>query len=222
MTSSKGINFGFLSMQYQALDAIGPMDIIFNTSKDILVKYAQIGLLSKEAAEKAWHVNFHHIGETLDPVTLTGNLSIVPTTTCDTCPELDYLLIGGPDPTSRLSPTFAKFVKNHVAAGKVLFTTCTGAMALASTGILDGKNATVNHSLLDLAVQLYPKVNWNKEKQWVIDGNIWTAGGACAGMDMIAYWVEQTVPKEIANVSHELLDFESRDVDGKRALKAES
>jgi hypothetical protein len=34
--------------------------------------------------------------------------------------------------------------------------------------------------------RLYLKVNW-AEKQWVKDGNIWTAGGACARIDMMAH-----------------------------------
>lgn len=92
-----------------------------------------------------------------------------------------------------LKEDFAEFIKKHVKDGKVLFTTCTGALAIASTGVLDGKRATVNHDLLEMAKVIVPAVNWEK-KQWVVDGNLWTAGGACAGMgklrhaSFIIYW----------------------------------
>ncbi|RFU28664.1 hypothetical protein B7463_g7688, partial [Scytalidium lignicola] len=222
MAPAKNINFGILCIEYQAIDVAGPMDILFNASHQVISQYAQIGVVPQGIVEKASPITFHHVGETLDPVPLTGNMKIVPSTTCDTCPELDYLLIGGPRPTDQLSPTFTKFVQEHVAAGRGLFTTCTGAMAIGNTGVLDGKNATVNHELLELGKTMYPKVHWTKAKQWVVDGNIWTSGGACAGMDMIAHWVEQTFGKEVAGVAYRMLDFEARDVDGKRTLRAEN
>ena len=57
----------------------------------------------------------------IDPVELTAGYKIVPTTTVDTCPPLDYLLVGGPDPFSfKLSDRFADFLRAHVAANKIL------------------------------------------------------------------------------------------------------
>ena len=67
-----------------------------------------------------------------------------------------------------LKERFATFLRAHVAAGKGLFTTCTGALAIASSGVLDGKKATVNHMLLDMCAAAYPKTQWSKD-QWVID-----------------------------------------------------
>lgn len=179
------IQFGVLMIEYQALDAVGPLDILSSISKTLISPYEAIGLPgTADLSEEALDITFHHINTTLDPVQLTAGIKILPTTTCDTCPPLDILLIGGPDPfTFKLNERFAEFIKAHVAAGKTVFTTCTGAWAIASTGVLDGKNATTNHGAVDLAIQQYPNVKWTKEKQWVVDGNFWTAGGACAGMD---------------------------------------
>ena len=90
---------------------------------------------------------FHHIGENLEPFHLmTSSITILPTVTVDDCPELDRLLIGGPIPEEfKFPPKFVDFTKRHVAAGKLLFTTCTGASALATTGVIDGRKATVNN-----------------------------------------------------------------------------
>lgn len=84
--------------------------------------------------------------------------------------------------TFELKPEFAEFVKKHVENGKGLFTTCTGAFALSGSGVFDGRRATTNHMALEMAKKARPQVNWIEE-QWVEDGNIWTAGGACAGME---------------------------------------
>ncbi|KAL2065235.1 hypothetical protein VTL71DRAFT_2904, partial [Oculimacula yallundae] len=216
------IQFGILMIPYQVLDVAGPLDIISSSSKALVDPYEAAGFPGFEGmGAKAIDVVFHHINTTMDPVTMTSGVSINPTTTVDDCPPLDFLLIGGPDPmTFKLDEKFAEFLRKHVAAGKGIFTTCTGALAISSSGVLDGKKATTNHMALDIARKLRPQVDWVKE-QWVEDGQFWTAGGACAGMDMFHHWVAKHYVAEIAALGLEGLDFEPRDIEGKRVLKAE-
>lgn len=60
----------------------------------------------------------------MEPVFLTAGFSVNPTTTVEKCPPLDYLLVGGPDPSeNHLTPEFVTLLKEHVAAGKGLFLT---------------------------------------------------------------------------------------------------
>jgi len=201
---------------YQTTDVSGPIDLLENCSKPMVSKLEQLGLLgvSSGTAAKAIDISFHHINETMDPVLLTAGMKSLPSTTCDDCPPLDYLIVGGPDPSEyKLSPRFVEFIQAHVKAGKVLFTTCTGGVAVAPSGVLDGKRATTNHCGLPHAQKMIPNVKWEK-KQWVVDGNLWTAGGACAGMDMMAHWVIENYGMDIAKLGFELLDFEPREVDG--------
>jgi transcriptional regulator GlxA family with amidase domain len=203
------------------LDVAGPLDVLSCGSKNLVSSLAKAGFPGyAEVVEKAIDIEFHHINETMDPVQLTGAAKVLPTTTCDDCPPLDFLLVGGPDPVNeKLSPRFAEFLRVHVKAGKGLFTTCTGALAIAPSGVLDGKTATTNHGVLQLAKQLSPNVNW-VQKRWVEDGNIWTAGGACAGMDMMAHWVIKNYGMELAKMSFFGLDYEPRDIDGRRVIIA--
>jgi transcriptional regulator GlxA family with amidase domain len=211
------IQFGVLMIRYQALDVVGPLDILSSSSKE-MVNLAILADPGMEAlAGQGIDIEFHHINKTMDSVELTSGFKVLPTTTCDTCPPLDFLLVGGPDPFNfTLDDRFADFIRAHVESGKTLFTTCTGAWAIASTGVLDGKNATVNHSFVEHSKIQYPKVKWTKEKQWVIDGNIYTAGGACAGMDMMTAWVSKNYGAQVAGLGRLGLDFEPRDVDGNR------
>jgi len=213
------LHFGVLMIPYQALDAVGPLDILQSCSKETVTALSAGGFPGLDGmASKAIDITYHHINTTMEAVTLSAGITILPTSTCDTCPPLDILLIGGPEPYSfNLDERFAAFVRAHVEAGKTLFTTCTGAWAIAGTGLLDGKRATTNHALIDLAVQQYPKVAWTREKRWVVDGNLWTAGGACAGMDMVAHWVVENYGTDVARMAFFGLDYEPRDVDGKAA-----
>jgi transcriptional regulator GlxA family with amidase domain len=121
-----------------------------------------------------------YIPSTLEPTNMTPSVKVVPTITYDDAPRnLDILLIGGPMPSHR--PAAAdKFMKEAVKETKNILTTCTGAMWLASSGVLDGKKATTNRLFLGMAKQMYPNVEW-MDQRWVVDGSIWTSGGAFAG-----------------------------------------
>jgi transcriptional regulator GlxA family with amidase domain len=211
------LNFGSLVYDYQAIDVVGPTDLLNSSSKALAKELAKYIPVENEIFQKAPDFNFHHIGLTLEPVhLLTSNLTIVPTTTVDDCPELDFLLLGGSDPKEslQLPDKYADFIRRHVAAGKVLFSTCTGAAVVAATGVLDGKRATVNNIEYDWLRKNYPRVKWTKDTKWVVDGNIWTASGAVAGMDMFAHWLQENYGLKVLTLGALGLDYEPRDADG--------
>ena len=72
----------------------------------------------------------------------------------------------------------------------MVLTTCTGAMWLASTGLVDGKKCTTNRGFLSVAKASHPNVDW-QDQRWVVDekpyegsegkGELWTSGAAGAG-----------------------------------------
>jgi transcriptional regulator GlxA family with amidase domain len=209
-------NFGILLIRYQNLDVCGPVDMLESCSKRQIDEYARLGVPgTAELTDKAIDIDFHYISETLDPVTIHGGLQLLPTTTVDACPPLDYLLIGGPDPfTFKLSDAFSGFLKSHVAAGKVIFTTCSGGLAISPSGVLDGKRATTNHEAMNVARQTAKDVLW-EDKRWVVDGQFWTASAACSGMDMFAAWVIEHLGLDIAKCVFAGFDYVPRDIDGK-------
>ncbi|OKL59447.1 hypothetical protein UA08_05122 [Talaromyces atroroseus] len=220
------IRFGIPLYPYQALDVIGPLDILAGISKNLLQQVANAGLAPAGQEELGVDIEFYHIR---DPSTIATsaqtdleleNYHVSATTTCDECPPLDYLLFGGPMPTYRLSDKMTSFIKERLAKNeiKTIFTTCTGSAVLAQTGLLDGKRAAVNLGFYPFVRKLYPAVNWlgpDEDINWIVDGDIWTANSACAGMDMFADWVIQQYGVELAKSSFEGLGFAPRGVDGK-------
>ncbi|KAM0186955.1 hypothetical protein ACHAPA_008051 [Fusarium lateritium] len=210
------LQFGVLIYDFQAIDVIGPTDLVNSCSKAYLQACSGFMKIDEEALSRASDFAFHHIGVTRDPVVIaSSSITLVPTTTVDECPDLDILLLGGPDPVNfELHPKFADLIRKHVAAGKLLFTTCTGASVAAAAGVLDGRKATVNHACIPLVKQKFPNVEWTDEKQWIVDENVWTAGGAVAGMDMFAHWLKKTSGLDVLILGSSLLDYEPRGVDG--------
>jgi len=152
-------------------------------------------------------ITFHYISTNLEPAMMTPSIKIIPTCTYDTAPrDLDVLIIGGPLISHR-PPTADKFMKEAAKEAKLIMTTCTGAMWLASSGVLDGKKATTNRCALGVAKQMYPEVDWQDER-WTIDGKFWTSGGAGAGIDMVTAYIKEHFKKPIVDFTLESLDFD--------------
>ena len=57
-------------------------------------------------------------------------------------------------------------------------------MAAHADCVLDGRKATGNKKSFDWTVSMEPRTEWVREARWVRDGNICTAGGVAAGIDM--------------------------------------
>ncbi len=206
------INFGFLLIPLQLLDMAGPMDLLSNIRHEYIQGFGPPGL-----AKNAKQINFFHIGPTMEPVSLTGGFKAQPTVTLDDCPKLDYLLVGGPMPeyAHNLPENMKAFIIERSKEVRTMFATCTGGLVIAATGLLDGLNATTNHVCIPDGEKLAPMVKWNTQKNWVVDGKYWTAGGAIAGLDMMAYWVEKEFGTDLLNWSTMVLEYQPRDVDGK-------
>lgn len=60
------INFGVLMIDYQMIDAAGPLDILSSCSKKLISNYESLGLPDFIGlTQKSIDIEFHHIGETL-------------------------------------------------------------------------------------------------------------------------------------------------------------
>jgi transcriptional regulator GlxA family with amidase domain len=131
-------------------------------------------------------MEFLYISSSLNASMVTPSMYVAPTHTYETAPlDLDILMLGGPNPDAANEESL-EFMRKASAQTKVILTTCTGAMWLAKSGVLDGKKATTNRVVLALAKERWPEVEW-LDQRWVIEeghfdgAQIWTSGGAGCG-----------------------------------------
>lgn len=51
------------------------------------------------------------------------------------------------------------------------------------------------------------KTNWIAKARWVRDGNVWTASGVSAGIDVMCAWAESVYGKEVADEVANAMEF---------------
>ena len=85
------------------------------------------------------------------------------------------------------------------AAGARIAGMCSGTFVLAAAGLLDGRPATTHWALAGLLAQMYPKIDVQPAPLYVDDGDVLTAGGGAAGMDLGLHLLRTQYGAEAAN-----------------------
>lgn len=99
----------------------------------------------------------------------------------------DALLLPPSLQSFRLTPALASFVdgvKAQHARGALICSVCAGAFVLAETGLLNQRRATTHWDLAEMFQQRYPEVMLDTDKILIDNGDIMTAGGLTAWMDL--------------------------------------
>lgn len=191
--AQKPLRIAVMLEAVQFSDILG-IDILASLSRGYMDMAEQISPRATVLSHHAIPMEFYYLATTLSPAefVVPGNIfRYLPTHTYDSCPrDLDILLIGGPLLTHR-PPSADKFMKEAWGRTKVILTTCTGSLWLASTGLLEGRRCTTNREFLGAAKSLYPDIKW-EDRRWVVDekpfngddgkGELWTGGAAGHGM----------------------------------------
>ncbi|MEV6066999.1 DJ-1/PfpI family protein [Nocardia sp. NPDC052001] len=88
---------------------------------------------------------------------------------------------------------------------------CTGAFALAATGLLDGRRATTHWRHAATLARAYPRITVEPDALYVRDGRVLTSAGVSAGIDLSLAMVEADAGTELAReVARDLVVFLQR------------
>ena len=82
--------------------------------------------------------------------------------------------------------------------GKRVLSLCTGAFVLAAAGLLDGRAATTHWSECAELARRYPRVRVDPGVLYVDEGDVLTAAGSAASVDLCLHVVERDYGAEIA------------------------
>ncbi|TXS47742.1 GlxA family transcriptional regulator [Streptomyces sp. t39] len=139
--------------------------------------------------------------------TLTGVAGLEAADTADT-----LIVPNRPDVEVPRRPAVLDAVRRAHARGARLAGFCSGAFTLAEAGVLDGRRATAHWQWADVFRARFPSVQLASDVLFVDDGDILTAAGSAAALDLGLHMVRRDHGAEIANsVSRRLVFAAHRD-----------
>ena len=99
-----------------------------------------------EVFVRAPNTKVHLIWKSLDLVVSERGMAIQPTTTFETCPELDVICVpGGPGQINLMDDKeVLSFIRTQSKQAKLVTSVCTGSLVLGAAGLLEGYKATTH------------------------------------------------------------------------------
>lgn len=92
-----------------------------------------------------------------------------------------------------------------------IISVCSGALALAQAGILDGLRATTHWVRAEQARRQFPRVLWSPDRLYHIEGNIMTSAGVSTGIDLALEIIRRDAGGDVAlAVARELVVYLKR------------
>lgn len=183
----------------QMLDVAGPLDVFAEAN-------VQCGRMAYVTSVVAM---------TEGPIVSSSGVRILPDVilSLDKPPTFDTLLVAGAPHLGDMpaDPCLIDWLREHAPQSRRFGSVCSGAMVLAATGLLDGRRVTTHWAVADQLGKLFPDVGIDVDAIHVRDGQVRTAAGVTAGLDLALALVEEDLGRDIAKqVASQLVMFFKR------------
>ena len=148
------------------------------------------------------------VGETPDVVPTDAIVGLAPSHTFDDAPSPFAIVVpGGGQPTLAAcgNQRLIDYVSTAATTAEIIMSVCTGALILASAGLLDARPATTHWAYADILETLGAKY---VHQRWVEDGKILTTAGVSAGIDGSLHLASRLVGDELAKLIQRGLEYD--------------
>lgn len=174
----------------EELDFVGAWEVLGTTNH-----------LSKEE-----YIQAITLGTISDPIRCDNGLTVIPDKAIENLSKYDVIIVpGGPGAYQAMKDEhLLKEIRQAYACRKLVCSVCTGALILASAGILKEKRATTYHTVVE-ELSKYGAVP--VRERVVVDDNVITGAGVAASMDVGLKIVEILLGKESAKKVAELIEY---------------
>ena len=131
------------------------------------------------------------VGDTREPITCAKGLRVLVEHTWESAPPFDVLVYPGGVGTRRelADPVVLERLRSLRERGTLLTSVCTGSLVFAAAGLLDGRPATTWWGAFERLAALGTGVEPRPDERFVDTGEVVTAAGVSAGIDMALHLV---------------------------------
>ncbi|PID03760.1 AraC family transcriptional regulator [Sporosarcina sp. P2] len=190
-----------------ALDFTGPYEVFnMSTYKDEDVRKLFMNQL--DLKEKPFLVNT--ISENGESIKVHNGLIVQPDFSFQNAPDFDVIVVPGGPLGAIITVQENQSIINWIASygkEKLVISVCTGAFFLAKAGLLQERSATTNKAALSFLEKSYPDINVVKEVKYVDQGNVVTAAGISAGINMTLHVVKKLFDESMSNRTANTIEF---------------
>ena len=194
------INVGiFLYNEIEVLDFAGPFEVFSTASR----------VSSRISKNSETLFNVFTVAEDQHPILARGGLQIIPNHSISDHPEINLLIIPGGIVTDELRKNdISSWILNSSNTADITASVCTGAFLLAKAGLLKSKRATTHWEDIDDLVSRFPDIEIKRNVRWVDEGQIVTAAGISAGIDMSLHLVSRVTNNKLAQLTAKQMEFD--------------
>jgi transcriptional regulator GlxA family with amidase domain len=149
------------------------------------------------------------VAERAEPVRAAKGLRVLPDHTLSDAPDLDVLVVPGGEGTQREvdNPRLLDWIKSAAAGCTWVTSVCTGSFLLQAAGLVSGGRATTHWAMIE-ELRKRGDVEVLENARYVRDGNVVTAAGVSAGIDMSLWIVGQLYGVEHARVVQRFMEYD--------------
>lgn len=182
----------------EELDFVGPWEV-FTMSNEV---FALRG--DKETADQVLLIS-----ETAGLIRCAKGMRVQSDVGFADCPALDVLLVPGGQGTRREvdNPAMLQWIADRAAGCKWVTSVCTGSLLLSEAGPAAGRRVTTHWGFVD-ALKERGKAEVLTDYRYVRDGNVVTAAGVSAGIDMALWLVGQLHGPEQARATQKGMQYD--------------
>lgn len=150
------------------------------------------------------------VAETAEPIRCAKGLRVLPDATWDSLGEIDVLVYPGGSGTRRQlgDAKIAARLRALARNGVLMTSVCTGALVFADAGLLAGRAATTHWESLELLASLGRDIDVRADARFIDAGDVITAAGVSAGIDMALHLVGRLGSQQRAAEVRRAIEYE--------------
>lgn len=149
------------------------------------------------------------VGHEKQAVSGSHGLGLVPDVTWEELGRPHVLVLpGGASGTQLADEAFLERLRGFAEGGTLMTSVCTGALVFAAAGLLDGKPATTHWSALTSLGRYGDGIEVRPDDRFVDTGDVITAAGVSAGIDMALHLVARLESKSRAREVRRYIQYD--------------